>query len=523
MDEDARLSKTAGAIARPSPTAGGAWGPFVLSVGGAKSADCMVVATGKPCPKPDCAPESVVALADYYEDVVVKRDVGYANTKRALDMTRQFIIDNGLILLGGMAIDMALKAVGRPGIYLNEKLPDYDFLSSDSVGDAGRLARILCRAGLPNVSVINAMHTTTAKVRVNFVNVADIGYCPKVLMKRLPVIEIDGMRMIHPHYQIMDIHVSMSYPFRGMAAPTIFFRWKKDAERYDLMMEAYPVCVECAITVRAPNVRQLAASTGSEPPESRTITYPMTKMRVDATLLDGDCIGGWAALAYYTNKGGAALAPTVDVPTGEPLQVYTDDFERWVARADHGAPIEYFEQRMGHLPRSVMLTIGKQRYEVFDNMGDLLSAEVVGGTSGVGASGVGAAGGVYVANLQQCMLFLLAKVYVYADTSAELTAYCRARYNDAMQMMVAGTVAGVLPSINTFGRVNWDESYVIHRRKFAARLTGEKLTTRDTIDGAYPEPPKCAVSIAFDYAESPYFAISGAKCAPFKAHALPDV
>ena len=49
-------------------------------------------------------------LADHCEDIVVARDINYPNVKQGLIITRQFIIDNNLILIGGMAIDIALRA-----------------------------------------------------------------------------------------------------------------------------------------------------------------------------------------------------------------------------------------------------------------------------------------------------------------------------------------------------------------------------------------------------------------------------
>jgi hypothetical protein len=422
---------------------------------------------------------------DYYEDVVVKRDINYANTKRGLEITCQFIIDNNLVLIGGMAIDMALKHVGHPGIYLNEKLPDYDFLSPDSAKHAGELAHLLCKAGLMNVSAINAYHVTTIRVRVNFISVADIGYCPRVIYDRLPTINVGKLRVLHPHFQVIDIHRSLSYPFERAYQPVIFHRWKKDCVRYDLIHEAYPV-------------------EATKHKLSDEMPMAMTKIKLNFELLKDDCLAGWAAIWYWRHK---ESLDDVMVIAGESVQVFTDDFAKYVARST--TPPRYFQGRLGHLPRSVHVTIDGQAYEVFDNLGLLLSAER-------------ATKDMCVAGLQHGMMFLLAKVYIYPDTSDELKAYCRALYTDCMFLVANSERPGVLPTINVYGSRNWDESYMIHRRKFAARLAGVKLETADNIDSIYPSPPKCKSIIRFNYGESPYFAISGEETTPFAKRTIAE-
>jgi hypothetical protein len=435
-----------------------------------------------------CVPLATPDLGYYYEDMVVRNDVNYANTKAALEIVEEFIIERKLILIGGMGIDMALKLMGRPGIYLNEKLPDYDFLSPDTVADASELARRLCRAGMTNVSAINAYHTTTIRVRVNFVSVADLGYCPKVVFDTIPTLDVGRLRVIHPHFQIADIHHAMCYPFERMFMPVAFYRWKKDCVRYDLLTSAYPVeCDNCD------------GARDSEPAMTDVDLGALTR------LLTGRCLAGWAALSYWKTKAaGAGVASSaggssahVTVPAGERIQVYADDFESAVAEAEAGTVV-YYEGRLGQLPPSATCTVAGIPCEIFDNFGALLSAEEGGS-------------GMWIANLQQCMLFLLAKLYLYRDSKPALKALCRRLYGECVTMCSHAEIPGLMPSAHVYGERALDDAYLIQRRKFVARIQGERLSSEDSISGAYPARPACEANIKFSYADSPYFRISGAE------------
>lgn len=424
---------------------------------------------------------------DFWEDLIVKNDVDYPNTKRALDITKKFIADNNLILIGGMAIDMSLKAAGRAGIYLNGKLPDYDFISPDTTRDAASLSHILCKEHLINVSAINAMHTTTIKVRSNFTPAADIGYCPKVIYDHLPTVTIGNIRVIHPHFQIIDIHRSLSYPFdRAQVIDAgLFYRWKKDCTRYDLLLEAYPVTCPGGCD----NISSV-------------------RIKLDMDLLTGDCLAGWVAIGHWKSSAVGQIEYTM--PAGEAIQVFTDNFDKYVRHADPGSDsIQYYEAILGHLPRHIKVTISGQKYEVFDNLGALLSAERMSHNVPAGAD-------IWVANLQHCMLFLLDNIYILTRGSSKpLIAYCQRMYAECTSLLASSDTPGIIPSLNVFGTANWDESYLIGRRKFVARLSGIKLQTQDVIDGVYPVAPKCAAGISFKYDHSPYFAISGARCGAF--------
>jgi FkbM family methyltransferase len=405
-------------------------------------------------------------LADHYEDVVITRDINYANTKRGLDITLEFIEKHNLILIGGMAIDLSLKAKGLDGIYRDDKLPDYDFVSPDAIKHSSLLGAALCKVGLPTVSVINAIHTTTRKVRVNFVSVADIGYCPQSVFDKLPYIEHNSMRIIHPHFQMMDIHHALSFPFENPTRPVVSHRWRRDMKRYDLLFDAYPI-------------------------KSKLDVPKMTERALPKSLLSHSCITGWAALSFWRNKKIAA-------PEGEPVHILDDDFGRWVA-ASTSKPV-YISSRFGKMPRSVLVTIDGSSVEVFDNLGEKVSAERV--------------GSMYVANLQHVMMLFLVKKYLQPESM--MGKFYDAAYVECIKMVQSKNAPpGITPSISVYGRAVWSEAYIINRREFAAKLNNIKLIRPDRPKNIYPTKPACKTAVTFDYKESIYFDISGAQTDPF--------
>lgn len=90
-------------------------------------------------------PDTVLYQLNYYKHLIDK----------AMAMTEQYVSEHKLILTGGMAIDIALRAKGG-GIYDVDSIPDYDIISDKNVEHANALVRVLCNEGLPDIAVISA-------------------------------------------------------------------------------------------------------------------------------------------------------------------------------------------------------------------------------------------------------------------------------------------------------------------------------------------------------------------------------
>lgn len=178
-------------------------------------------------------------MADY-RLVVQQKDADAGITDRALETVREFLAEKALVLYGGLAIDYALRLKGA-SIYPENERPDFDMLSPDSVEDAYCLADLLHSQGFPNVSVVRGIHVQTMRVRVDFIPVADLSYCPEEVYRRLPTLVYRGLRVLHPDRQRCDIHLAFCFPFNNPPREDVFHRFAKDLSRLNILSTHYPI------------------------------------------------------------------------------------------------------------------------------------------------------------------------------------------------------------------------------------------------------------------------------------------
>lgn len=170
-----------------------------------------------------------------------KLDPFYLEARRAIEITKKFISDRGLVCYGGTALDYAMRLQGSK-IYDDSKLdlPDLDFYSTDPLRDARDLADILYKNGFSEARQIRALHVGTFKVDAGHNHfVADISYCP--ILAELRTLRYEGFLIVDPIYQRLDMHSSLSFPYDNAPREVIFDRWKKDIERYGITNEIYPL------------------------------------------------------------------------------------------------------------------------------------------------------------------------------------------------------------------------------------------------------------------------------------------
>lgn len=182
-----------------------------------------------------------------------KLDPMYADTKRAIEITKKFIADRGLVCYGGTALDYAARLAGSK-IYDDSKLdlPDLDFFSSDPVKDARDLADILFRDGYQSARTISAYHVGTFRVDCGDNHfIADVSYCP--ILSELKTMKYESFLIVDPMYQRIDMHSSLSFPYDNVPQEVIFNRWKKDTERFEIINGLYPLKPD--VKTPAPTVR----------------------------------------------------------------------------------------------------------------------------------------------------------------------------------------------------------------------------------------------------------------------------
>lgn len=178
-----------------------------------------------------------------YETIAQKADPMYRDMLRATETVKKFIADRKCIIYGGTAIDYALRLRGAQ-IYSDDKLtiPDFDFYSAKSADDGADLADILYEDGHKDARSFQAIHVTTTRVDAGTNHwIADISYIPQSLIERIPTVTYMGMLCVHPDFQRIDMHSSLTYPYDNAPSEVIFARWSKDVERLRKIDESYPV------------------------------------------------------------------------------------------------------------------------------------------------------------------------------------------------------------------------------------------------------------------------------------------
>lgn len=175
-----------------------------------------------------------------YKTILQLRDKDYPIITDALTYVVEFIKRHNLIIYGGQAIDFALRLKGDK-IYEDDYMPDYDFYSPTNIEHAYELADILSAKGFRNVSAIRAIHPQTMRVRIDYVSCADISFIPLSIYEKLPFIMYSSMRVIHPNFQRMDMHLSLCFPYNDPPREDINHRWEKDIGRFNRLTKHYPI------------------------------------------------------------------------------------------------------------------------------------------------------------------------------------------------------------------------------------------------------------------------------------------
>lgn len=435
----------------------------------------------------------------HYSNLVSTRSAIYSSNIKALTTVRQFIIANNLILVGGMAIDFALKLAGDK-LYSDDQLPDYDFYSPSHTAHAYELASLLCKAGFPNISCIQAAHMTTMRVRIDFETVADITYCPLTVYKKIPTLIYDRLRLVHPHYQMIDQHSSLSLPFQDAGREVIFNRWRKDMTRYDKLYKYYPVVPILELTPFALGVLHTPPPKGGgrnyirTPDREKLAKYlelPLRTVRVRLADIGGSCISGWGGVDYKIDTDGEYV--DLLIPEGEPITLASDDYKSFVSRHGLTSP-EYYSEYFGKIPRSLVCS-SKQldtkglsvRTEIYDTFGMKVAAKKISEKHDV-----------YVCNLQWSMLYLLIKVFSSHSPSIVFTA--EEQYLRCRQLVEDGMV----PSIEVYGQHNFTHAYLNRLKKDKEKIYSIKADNLQP-SNAYPRPPGCTTDKEFDPEQSEYF------------------
>jgi hypothetical protein len=192
----------------------------------------------------------IIASEKDFENIALKHDPAYIGIEDLITQLIEFIRERGLIIYGGLAIDYAMRLCGDK-LYPDDMLQiDYDFMSPNHIEHSYDLADIFYAAvrevhgdeAAEGVRAINALHVKTMRVDIRDNHfLADVTYCPADIFPQIPTLNYQGIKIIHPDIQRIDIHSSLSFPYDFPPMEVIFARWKKDVTRFKMLAKYYPI------------------------------------------------------------------------------------------------------------------------------------------------------------------------------------------------------------------------------------------------------------------------------------------
>lgn len=396
----------------------------------------------------------------YYKNILIKYDENGEVLLKALDIVKEYIIREKLIIVGGMAIDFALRLKGSQ-LYSNDEIPDYDFITPHHWIDAYNIGQLLKNAGIKDLSIINAQHPTTMRVRILSTSVADSTYVPEKIFKEIPRLNYHGFEFVHPYYQYIDQHRSLANCWENidMDRPVILNRGFKDMKRYDMLWEKYPL--------------------KWEEKEIPIIQLDNEKV-LPLEIIEDQCISGFLAIQYWVKwaskygflttwkTGNCEISKTGIIYTipidSHGVSIYSNDIKDLYNKICKKYKIKetrFYERYLDKIPRKIIL---ENEWEILDNYNQWLAAHKI--------------DKFYIANLQSIMLYMIINFILLNKMKGENRGYTfYAGYMICRELLKFGAdneLVELLPTAEYYGKENYTESYLLMKYKFMNRNNPEE-------------------------------------------------
>ncbi len=379
------------------------------------------------------------------------------------------------IFTGGMAIDLALKSVGSY-IYDNFDI-DFDFFSPEFHKDAFDLAKLISQNRDPrNINAIVAMHVSTMRVRFRWNAVADITYVPPELYKKIPILSIDLSKIrgtsakmkhkelpylvVHPAFQMIDQHVSMSQPYANEPMINIMGRCKKDFMRMLKLAHFFNIPDE---------LKRICKAEKDIPPRELPDKKILELFReINKTFKV--CIGGGPAVEYWLNHKELSDSSLFDNQT----IIYSFEYAKVVDFVSKliKQPIKWFRKTLDKIPANA--SVGP--FVIYNTHHKWLAAEEKNGVTYAGLHTVGS--------------LSLSKA-IFEDSKEDIAIYenlHKGYLKLVKQYESEENIANVLLCPTYYGAEKIAESRVLISKKMCANFLRKKPdANRDTPMNFYPD------------------------------------
>ena len=181
--------------------------------------------------KIDDLEDSAEILTDKVNEGLIK------NQKAIISIIESYIKEHQLIVYGGNAQNLAIKKIDPKGVFYDDKdVHDYDVYSFDPINDAINLTKQIFKAGFKNILAIEAIHVETYSIKYYGTPLCDFSYMPKYIFDNLPILSVDGFKIVNPYLAYIDFMRMFNDPLTSSS-----FRWSKNFERFNMMQKYYPL------------------------------------------------------------------------------------------------------------------------------------------------------------------------------------------------------------------------------------------------------------------------------------------
>lgn len=417
---------------------------------------------------------------------------------RALKLTETYISNNKLILTGGMAIDLALRAKGK-SIYDDDTLPDFDIISDSNLKHANALAELLCKAGLPDINVINAVHITTVRVRMKNIVFLDATYIPPLRFKQIPFLDIGHLRVVHPHYQFIDQRLSLSHLMMDTGLSlNVFNRLTKDIHRNALLRSMYPITSNLS-------KQSLKQQSAKRQQSARIVSIPLSMIQVNDSCIDQldpnafgytgpACIAGYVGMMLTMLPSSGTLTKTsldISVPSEILVRILSCDIPQLK---------KFITKPKLYRPLLNLKPISQQS-------GDFEFVDTYGSRPGCNLIRLSDDVQVCVASVDYLLMELLRdRIYVSEEPFSQwYSEFVEMVDSKRMTEPMNDTNSIWMPSINCYGRDDLPEYRIFMLEKLMKPDEANTLKPRNS----YPNAPKCQTRSGFEQETSHYFRMDG--------------
>jgi len=483
--------------------------------------------------------DTITANAKLYENVVTYHNPQIDQMKATIPIVKEFIRKRKLLIYGGTAIDYALRLKGDC-IYPEETLdvPDLDFYSPQHTEDAYDLVDILYQLGHKDMATHRGLYVLVMRVDIGGNNyVADIAYVDKNLFEHIPYVEYEGMRVMHPHYQMIDVHSSLSFPFDEAGSfygEIIFNRWKKDIIRYNKLYKHYPIEAPKQSDVLAQSTVAIDAGFGNNVFmgfAAYALLYESAKMLSDVsnTPLPKNIIvaefkihklGGAAGKSDSTTTADKSDKSHIHIDVvGGDVHFMHIDINKFMSEYVAGASITKFKQYKDIIPFRAQATIADQ---ISGDDVTIHAHSTENRLVGIASVKIGSKK-LRMVSAQHILMFMLIRYNILeGKQSSTAAAYYLStleiiKFAETAIMAISEKAKGgdttsdliqhspFFPSVNVYGGANFSDAIVHIKHMADEAIDGTPVPPTP----ARYEPGKKRPRPKFDYAKSKYFARSG--------------